>query len=217
MFSKTCVYTQVTESDTSFRFRLLTLSRVDLLSYFTSVYISIMMNRRLYTPVDSPLEMQQHAHTTYPDVEKGSNAGYRHLTNNTVRTFSWENVTVTVKDRQTKRPKKILSGVNGVVKAGMFLRTSRSSTRHSSSCRRVGRLNGSKWIRENNITQRIGPSRSYEERHRRQDSAHQRQHHPSAGFSKDQLLCRAGGCSHWRTHGSRDNVLCCQTVPSKVS
>jgi hypothetical protein len=51
------------------------------------------------------------------DVEK--NAGdYAHLTNTAIRSFGWGDITVTVKDRQTKQPKDILSDVNGIVKAG---------------------------------------------------------------------------------------------------
>jgi len=51
------------------------------------------------------------------DVEK--NVGdYAHLTNASIRSFGWEAVTVTVKDRTTKKPKAILQGINGVVKAG---------------------------------------------------------------------------------------------------
>lgn len=55
------------------------------------------------------------------DVEKGSDAGYAGLANNTVASYSWDNVTVTVKDRQTKSPKQILSSASGIVKAGELL------------------------------------------------------------------------------------------------
>jgi hypothetical protein len=51
------------------------------------------------------------------DVE--NNAGdYADLTNTAIRSFGWGDITVTVKDRQTNQPKDILSGVNGIVKAG---------------------------------------------------------------------------------------------------
>lgn len=55
------------------------------------------------------------------DVEKDAAGGYAHLTNETVHRFSWSDVTVTVKDRATKQPLDILSGVNGVVEAGEML------------------------------------------------------------------------------------------------
>ncbi|KAF2472557.1 ATP-binding cassette transporter-like protein [Lindgomyces ingoldianus] len=55
------------------------------------------------------------------DVEKDAGGDYAHLTNTAIRSFGWENVTVTVKDRSTKQPKDILSGVNGIVKAGEML------------------------------------------------------------------------------------------------
>jgi hypothetical protein len=41
-----------------------------------------------------------------------------HLINNTVRNFIWSEVTVTVKDRQTKAPKDILDKISGYVRAG---------------------------------------------------------------------------------------------------
>jgi len=52
-----------------------------------------------------------------PDVEKAI-SDYAHLTNTTVQSFGWENVSVTVKDRESKLPKTIVSNVNGIVKAG---------------------------------------------------------------------------------------------------
>jgi len=55
------------------------------------------------------------------DIEKVAGSDYAHLTNSSVQSYSWENVTVTVKDRQTKERKDILSGVNGIVHAGELL------------------------------------------------------------------------------------------------
>ncbi|KAL2354972.1 putative ABC transporter [Cryomyces antarcticus] len=54
------------------------------------------------------------------DLEK-LGGDYAQLTNTTIRSFGWEGVTVTVKDRQTKQQKTILSDVNGVVKSGELL------------------------------------------------------------------------------------------------
>ncbi|KAH7074680.1 ATP-binding cassette transporter-like protein [Paraphoma chrysanthemicola] len=55
------------------------------------------------------------------DVEKVAGQDFAHLTNETVKSFSWHNVTVTVKDRATKQPLDILSGVNGIIEAGELL------------------------------------------------------------------------------------------------
>ncbi|KAF2823740.1 ATP-binding cassette transporter-like protein [Ophiobolus disseminans] len=56
------------------------------------------------------------------DVEKDAGTqDYTHLTNDTVRTFSWSNISVTVNDRATKQPIDILSNVNGIVEAGEVL------------------------------------------------------------------------------------------------
>lgn len=41
-----------------------------------------------------------------------------HLKNTTVQSISWRNVTVTVKDRETKQPKAIVENVEGIVEAG---------------------------------------------------------------------------------------------------
>jgi hypothetical protein len=60
------------------------------------------------------------SHADSSDVEKGTGADHAHLTNTAIRSFSWDDVTVTVKDRESKQPKDILSGVNGMVKAGTY-------------------------------------------------------------------------------------------------
>ncbi len=54
------------------------------------------------------------------DVENGAVAE-AHLRNTTVRNFSWKNVSVTVKDRETKQPKIIVDEVEGIVEAGEFV------------------------------------------------------------------------------------------------
>jgi len=52
-----------------------------------------------------------------PDVEQNSKHDPQ-LDNASVQSFSWEDVAVTVRDRKTKSQKKILSKVDGCVKAG---------------------------------------------------------------------------------------------------
>ncbi|KJK85807.1 hypothetical protein H633G_10352, partial [Metarhizium anisopliae BRIP 53284] len=42
----------------------------------------------------------------------------RHLDNSTVKNITWSGVTVTVKDRETKKPKKIVDDAAGAVQAG---------------------------------------------------------------------------------------------------
>jgi hypothetical protein len=53
------------------------------------------------------------------DVEK--DAAGQDFTNESVQSFSWKDIIVTVKDRATKQPLDILSGVNGHVEAGELL------------------------------------------------------------------------------------------------
>jgi hypothetical protein len=66
------------------------------------------------TEVQYDLELR----TPYPtDVEHAA-VDETHLRNATVRNFIWQDVTVTVKDNETKHPKAILDGVSGIVEAG---------------------------------------------------------------------------------------------------
>jgi hypothetical protein len=56
------------------------------------------------------------------DIEKdAASQDYAHLMNESVHSISWNNITVTVKDRATKEPLDILSGINGHVEAGELL------------------------------------------------------------------------------------------------
>ncbi|KKK16560.1 ABC transporter [Aspergillus rambellii] len=50
------------------------------------------------------------------DLER--NEGHDFLMNNTVQTFSWNDLTVTVKDRRTKQPRNLIEGINGTVQQG---------------------------------------------------------------------------------------------------
>ncbi|KAL9124024.1 MAG: hypothetical protein Q9217_006602 [Psora testacea] len=54
-----------------------------------------------------------------PDLEQG--VASEPLYNSTIREFSWQEVTVTVKERKSKEPKRLLENVNGNVKAGEVL------------------------------------------------------------------------------------------------
>lgn len=85
------------------------------------------------------------------DIEKDAESSYAHLTNTSIQTFSWENVTVTVKDRQTKQPKDILSGVNGIVKAGRFPLFLHRSWLLMVPCRRSVGSHGAKWFWQDHI------------------------------------------------------------------
>lgn len=51
------------------------------------------------------------------DIE--SNAASSFLKNDSVQSFQWTNLTVTVKDRKSKRPLSLISDVNGYVQQGM--------------------------------------------------------------------------------------------------
>ncbi|EKG12826.1 ABC transporter-like protein [Macrophomina phaseolina MS6] len=78
-----------------------------------------MSDASLNTQTKDPDTMGNDASAT--DIEKGRDVGYAHLANSTVSSYSWNNVTVTVRDRQTKAPKQILSGASGLVSAGELL------------------------------------------------------------------------------------------------
>lgn len=56
------------------------------------------------------------------DLEKDGGASeYAHLTNDGVRSFSWNDVSVSVKHLASSLPVDILSGVSGYVEAGEVL------------------------------------------------------------------------------------------------
>jgi hypothetical protein len=57
---------------------------------------------------------------SHVDVEQQAVAE-AHLMNRAVRNFSFKGVTVTVKDRETKKEKNIVDGVEGFVEAGELL------------------------------------------------------------------------------------------------
>jgi ABC-type multidrug transport system ATPase subunit len=62
------------------------------------------------------------AASTAEDIEKGTTgADYAHLSNDEVRSFSWEEITVTVKDRTSGQPIDLLSNVSGMVEAGEMM------------------------------------------------------------------------------------------------
>ncbi|RAK97266.1 putative ABC transporter, partial [Aspergillus ibericus CBS 121593] len=51
-----------------------------------------------------------------PDLER--NEDHRFFRNNTVSSFSWHDLTVTVKDRHTKQPRNLIEGISGSVQQG---------------------------------------------------------------------------------------------------
>jgi hypothetical protein len=55
------------------------------------------------------------------DSEKGT-VDYLQLENASVQSYSWEQVTVEVKDRKTKQPLNLLSKVSGYVAGGEYQR-----------------------------------------------------------------------------------------------
>ncbi|KAH8176696.1 ABC transporter domain-containing protein [Sarocladium implicatum] len=67
------------------------------------------------TPVSSMSNYDQ-----TQDIELGQTRAH-HLTNDTVSSFSWSSLTVTVKSRATKQPLRILDNVSGIVRAGEML------------------------------------------------------------------------------------------------
>lgn len=55
------------------------------------------------------------------DIEMNTHGARDDLYNNMVNSFSWDGITVTVKDRTTGQPRQLLADVDGVVKAGEML------------------------------------------------------------------------------------------------
>lgn len=91
-----------------------------LLASYPSTALSILLSRgaqRLHK-MDGPQSSEADARDTFTvDVEQKA-IDESSLRNDTVRNFSWQGVSVTVKDRGTKEPKAILDNVEGYVEAG---------------------------------------------------------------------------------------------------
>lgn len=52
------------------------------------------------------------------DLERNESGHF--LMNRTVQSFSWHDLTVTVKDRETKRARDLINTITGDVKSGMY-------------------------------------------------------------------------------------------------
>lgn len=52
------------------------------------------------------------------DLERND---HQFLMNNTVQSFTWDNLTVTVKDRRTKKPRNLIEGCSGTAHHGITL------------------------------------------------------------------------------------------------
>jgi len=131
------------------------------------------------------------------DVEQNA-ADNSYLKNYTVAAFAWQAVTVTVKDKKTKESRSILSGVDGVVRAGksnMKTKTMMDSELTILNRRAVGRIR----FRKDYALELSRPSRGHldcdhcTEHPRRWDKALERR------ISPHDHLCRARGCAHWFT------------------
>lgn len=61
--------------------------------------------------------MDQDGATT-GDIE-GNKSEQAFFLNDTISSFSWQQLTVTVKDRHTKQPKDLISNINGSVEQGL--------------------------------------------------------------------------------------------------
>jgi hypothetical protein len=72
---------------------------------------------RFQAPSDTDVTQTPTPDSFSMDVEQKA-VDEAHLQNTTVHNFTWQGVTVTVKDRKTKQPKVILDGIDGTVRAG---------------------------------------------------------------------------------------------------
>ena len=152
-------------------------------------------------------------------MEKNAGSDHVHLLNAAIQSFSWEDVTVTVKDRATKLPKEILSGVNGIVKAGemLALMGPRSvSPNQSLRTRSFQELTTRQWLWQNNIAQCPRASGSNERRFRQPVTVHQRRQTINLRLPQAQLLRRARRCTRRLAYSTRDNVLCSTALVTRV-
>lgn len=61
------------------------------------------------SPVDSPSTL---------DLERNDSGKF--LMNQTVRNFSWHGLTVTVKDRETRKARDLINDISGDVQRGLY-------------------------------------------------------------------------------------------------
>jgi hypothetical protein len=57
-----------------------------------------------------------------PELDLEHNEASHFLMNGSVSRFSWSGLNVTVKDRQTKRPRDLIHDISGDVRQGMCIR-----------------------------------------------------------------------------------------------
>lgn len=80
----------------------------------TALQVSAASNASRYSQPSSE------AHARERDLELNAVPSV-HLVNDTVKTFGWKAMNVTVKDRKTKSPLSILTDANGLVRAGEMI------------------------------------------------------------------------------------------------
>lgn len=56
--------------------------------------------------------------SSIPDLEQNDSGNF--LMNQTVRNFSWQGLTVTVKDRETKKARDLINDITGDVQRGSY-------------------------------------------------------------------------------------------------
>lgn len=65
--------------------------------------------------------MEAELPTKKDDFDLERNEAHQFLMNNTVQSFAWSDLRVTVKDRRTKLPRQLIDGISGSVQQGRFL------------------------------------------------------------------------------------------------
>lgn len=70
--------------------------------------------------MDPPVQSSKDASPLGPDLERNDDGLF--LMNRSVRDFSWNGLSVTVKDRQTKQARDLISNITGDVQQGEYSR-----------------------------------------------------------------------------------------------
>jgi hypothetical protein len=146
------------------------------------------------------------------DTER-QNSHEFYMFNDVVHSLSWSNLSLTVEDRSTKKPKDLVSNVSGRINAGKYLATFfMDDNMIDIISRRGSGSHGSLWQRKDDTPQRARRPCSSYHRH----CARRRHSRIGSTIQEAYVFRRAGGYSRGFLDCSRDSRLCSSSCPPQV-
>lgn len=151
------------------------------------------------------------------DYEKGF-VDHLQLQNDIVRSYSWNEVTVEVKDRSTKQPLKLLNSVSGHVVAGLSSTVVHFRTLASLTMTERGTVghHGPERLWKNHAAECAGKSCCHFECRSLEEASNQWLGAAPGRFPQDISVCRARGRVARCPHCTRDYKLRRSSIIAKV-